>query len=149
MASVGSTASYKVCYANPCLDPAYTEISGPSSLANYDYTITDGERTETVPAFTLVTRPDATHGLCGDIKYEFKVDGKDVPTTPAANDPVAFDPDGPRLIKIDSSDPAHVGTKTYTVTASLQDYPNASLIPDAEAEGEIEFISPCSLEGEV
>lgn len=138
-----------MCYKDPCVDPAYTEIVAPDSLDNYSYTITNNALTDTVQAFNLVTKPDANHGLCGELVYEFDVDGQSVPTTPDSNDPIAFDPAGPREIQIESSDPDHVGTSVYTVTASLVNYPNGIGIPDAESSGEIEIISPCSLEGEI
>ena len=81
----------------------------PDSLETYDYTIGRDAVTGTVPQFTLVTTPDATHGLCGDLEYEFCVDGDcDVPVDPDADSPIGFNPDD-REVEIETSDPNDEG----------------------------------------
>ena len=147
------STTYKVCYKNPCVDPAYTKIVAPDTVAEYEYIITNPQLNDNVPAFSLVTQPDATHGLCGDIEYKFLVDGLPVPTTPDASNPVGYDPNGPRKIGIESSNPDDEGTKKYKIIASLKDYPEDNdpdtNPPVVEREGDIDLISPCPSQGTV
>jgi len=101
-----------------------------------------------VPAFRLMTYPDSTHGLCGDIEYEFLVDEQPVPTVPDADNPVGFDQNGPRKIGIESNDPNDEGTKVYKIKASLKNYPEDTdpdtNPPTAEEDAFIIFEGPCA-----
>lgn len=75
------------------------------------------------------------------------VDDQPVPTTPGPNDPVGFDPEGPRKIGIKSDDPNDEGIKVYKIKASLKDYPEdtdpETNPPTAEKEADIIFVGPC------
>lgn len=98
-----------------------------------------------------MTQPVADHGLCGDIKYEFLVDDA---TVGVIEEPVGFNPDGPREVVIRTDDINETGEKTYTVIATLVDYPEDDGNPDTnppqtEADGTITFISPCATDATI
>ena len=130
--------SFNLRIKNPCIDPDFVEIVAPATLDPLEYAI-DEDALLFPPheEFVIVTKPDSSHGLCGtEVSYTGCYDGEPVPDA----DPLFYN-DEDRQFTAESTNDDLVGeTKTYTVKATLPDYPDSGI--KAEAEGEITFLPP-------
>ena len=134
--------TFKLTLKNPCIDPTFVTIQKEALPAGEQYILHDfkaaGGYQFTHQPFTIVASAEAL-ALCGDLTYTATFEGSvaDGTTKP----PMAYD-SASRTFTIYSEDFNLLGDRTFTVAASLTQYPTTvTSLPDASET--IEIIDPC------
>ena len=122
---------------NPCTDPSYVSISGPTTLPTLEYPLGTGAVTFAAhDAFTL-TDPNPSSPICGPLELVGKYDGVEVTSTGE----LTYDETTRQFTVEIADDPSRYDTtEEYSVCARLEEYPSTVTV---EAEGTISLLAAC------